>query len=257
MLKVIACVKYLRSDNNTSNQKLGNNYYINQYDLYMLELLVKLKKHIPCYLVSVTMGPIGCAESLNIGIALGLDDAYLISDPIFAGSDTFATSYILMKALEHIGGADIYAFGEKSTDGETGQVPIGVASRINQYCIMGVKNINAVENGVITIEQQFTNHINTVKVSAPSILCFKGFTIEEPEISLFELKKALKYSPIILNADSLNIDKQHCGQSGSKTIVEKIIHTVRKRDFELIEGRPEQKAGALTDLIFGSRSNDC
>lgn len=255
MFTIIACIKYIRSGLLTINQQPENNYIINPYDLHMLRCLINLKKKLPCRIVSVTMGPLNCIEPIKRSVALGVDDAFLICDPLFSGSDTYATSYILHQALKYISHADIYAFGEKAVDGETGQVPIAVASRLDLPCITGVEEFCVIEGDKIELKRRFDNNIEFIKSCTPCVLCFQGFTIEEPQISLLKLKQVRNYSPIILNADLLNAEKQYCGQNGSKTVVMNIANTIEKRNVKLLDGSPQQKANAFRMLIDNRGDN--
>ena len=257
MFTIIACIKYIRSELIPTDQQSENNYAINPYDLYMLEQLMELKKIFSCRIISITMGPPGCMEAIQRSIAMGLDEACLVSDPCFSGSDTYATSYVLNKALHHTEQADIYAFGEKAMDGETGQVPVGVASRLDLQCISGVKKLVSSEEGKIVLKRQVSDRVESVEVFTPCVLCFKGFTTREPQINLLKLKQSRKYSPIILNAEDLNIDEKYCGQNGSKTIVKNVAHTIHKRNVELLEGTPQLKADAFRRLILDGGRSEC
>ena len=203
----------------------------------------------PCRVIGITMGPKGCLEPAQRLIAKGIDDIYLVSDPCFAGSDTYSTSYILHEALDYIGQVDIYAFGEKSIDGETSQVPIGVSSHLNLLCNTGVEKIVTRDNNIIEITRLSMDRNEIVEVSCPCAVCFCGFTTKEPEISLLRLKKSRGHMPIILDSESLQIDKQCCGQSGSKTNVIQITSLLSKRNVKLIEGSRQNKAYILNELI--------
>lgn len=252
MYTIIACIKYIQSRLISAEQQQENDYTINPYDLYMLNQLIEFKKNVPCRLVSVTMGPLGCIEAIRRSIAIGLDESFLVSDPCFSGSDTYATSYILSKALDYIGQADLYTFGEKAVDGETGQVPISVASRMKLQCVTGVKEFSDTGEGKIVLKREFADDFESIEMFTPSFLCYKGFTTKEPQISLLKLKRARSYSPIVLTAESLNIEKQYCGQDGSKTIVKNIAHAIPNRDVELLEGSSQCKADAFRKLILES-----
>lgn len=249
MLTIIACIKFVRSELLLRNQQMPNTYILNPYDLYMLEQLLLLKKASSCRIIGVTMGPQGCLESTQRYIAMGLDDIYLVSDPCFAGSDTYSTSYILYKALEYIGKADIYAFGEKSIDGETSQVPIGVSSHLDLLCYTGIEKIENCSDKFAKINRLFVDKIEVIELPYPFTICFHGFTTREPAISLLQLKKARGQMPIILNSDSLQIDKMYCGQNGSKTIVTQTSNIVDKRNAEVIEGSYQNKADILNDVL--------
>ncbi|MDD4493509.1 MAG: hypothetical protein PHV32_04050 [Eubacteriales bacterium] len=249
MLTIAACIKFVHSELLSGNQQSSNVYTLNPYDLFMLEQLLTLKKSLSCRIVGVTMGPKGCLESAQRFIAMGLDDIYVICDPCFSGSDTYSTSYTLFKALDHIGQADIYAFGEKAIDGETGQVPIGVSSFLNLPCYTGAEKIIVNDDNKVDLTCARMDRIEAIEVTCPLAVCFRGFTTKEPDISLLQLKRSRSHLPIILDVASFQIDKQYCGQSGSKTKVVQVTNIINKRDAESIEGTLSNKADVLNNLL--------
>lgn len=250
MITIIACIKCIRSELLTVEQHLKGSYTINPYDLFMLKWLTVLKKEIVCRIIGVFMGPMGCLETIQKCTLLGLDEAFLISDPCLSGSDTYATSYILYKALQHIGAADIYAFGEKAVDGETGQIPVGVASRLNLPCFSGVEEV-FIHEGKVIFKRQYDNNIEELNLGFPVAVSFRGFTTTTPKISLNQLKQARKYTPAILTAESLNLDEKYYGQNGSKTKVKHIENVINGRASKTLYGTVKEKAELFQKLIEG------
>jgi electron transfer flavoprotein beta subunit len=249
MLTVAACVKMVKAELVPDSQPRPGAYVLNPYDLYMLERLLDMKNEFPLRLIGVSMGPRDCVAQIAKLAAMGLDKFYLISDSAFSGSDTYSTSYILTKALGHIGNADIYAFGEKSLDGETGQVPIGVSAGLGLTCYTGVESLKPLGENKILLNCTTPRVCNTVEALLPVSVCFKGFTTKSPGISLIKLKQFRNFSPIILDAEAFAIEKQYCGQSGSKTRVSAVNNIISKRQPKWIEGNIEEKIGTLENLI--------
>jgi electron transfer flavoprotein beta subunit len=104
---------------------------INPLDLYAIEIAIRLREAQPAgsgEVIAVSMGPPKAVAALREAIAMGCDSAVLVSDKAFAGSDTWATSYVLAEAVKKIGQADIVICGERATDGDTGQVGPGIAA---------------------------------------------------------------------------------------------------------------------------------
>ena len=256
MLTIAVCLKYVRSELLSEKQLNDLKYSINPYDLFMLEQIIAFKRIVPSRIVGIVMGPMECSEATKRSIAMGIDDLYLISDPCFSGSDTYATSYILSCALKKVGKIDMYAFGEKALDGETGQVPIGVASRLNLPYVTGIKKIIAYSDECIQLERQFMQKTEGLLQPVPFVLCFHGFSTFGTEINLAMLKKAQKYSPILINANSLQLNKQCCGQSGSKTKVISIEKKIPQRCSKILDGTSKEKADMFQILLSkgGSRA---
>ena len=91
---------------------------INPLDLYAIEEAILLKEQWGGEIIVISMGPAKAMEAVKEAIAMGCDEGYLISDRKFAGADTWATSYVLAKAIEQIETYDLILCGERATDGD-------------------------------------------------------------------------------------------------------------------------------------------
>lgn len=109
---------------------------VNPMDLNAVETAVQLKEQNPDTSITlVSMGPPAAEEALREGIAMGADDAYLLTDRAFAGSDTLATSYALVTTIKHIEELkgekfDLIITGNMAIDGDTGQVGPEIAAHM-------------------------------------------------------------------------------------------------------------------------------
>lgn len=103
----------------------------NPEDLNALEQALRLKEQNPGSTVGIlTMGPPRAAEIIRQGLYRGADTGWLLTDRLFAGADTLATSYALATAIKKIGGADIIIGGRQAIDGDTAQVGPQVAQKL-------------------------------------------------------------------------------------------------------------------------------
>lgn len=94
----------------------------NPADAACLEIALRIREKCGAHVALLSMGPPGAGQMLRNLAAVGGDAFYLVSDPVFAGADTYATASILSRAIRYLGGFDLILCGDKSTDGETGQV---------------------------------------------------------------------------------------------------------------------------------------
>lgn len=94
----------------------------NPADAACLEIALRIREKCGAHVSLLSMGPPGAGQMLRNLAAVGGDAFYLVSDPVFAGADTYATASILSRAIRYLGGFDLILCGDKSTDGETGQV---------------------------------------------------------------------------------------------------------------------------------------
>ncbi len=251
MITIGICLKCIHTELLSRKTVYDSAYSINPYDQYMLRNVVAFKHVVPVRVIGVTMGPLECIAPLKRCLAFGVDRIYLINDACLAGSDTYATSYILSEAFKSIGGIDMYAFGEKSLDGETSQVPIGVASRLDLPYITGVKRINIFSDSCthIKLDREFMGSFECLLQQLPFVASFKGSERTVCVPHLLNIKKSQTEEPIILTADALNLNREKCGKKGSKTNVIGTIDTVFQRNSTLVEGTLKDKAKVLQMLL--------
>ena len=106
----------------------------NPEDLNALEQALRLKEQNPGSTVGVlTMGPPRAGEIIRQGLYRGTDTGWLLTDRLFAGADTLATSYALATAIKKIGNVDIVIGGRQAIDGgmETVEAPLPVVVTVN------------------------------------------------------------------------------------------------------------------------------
>ena len=159
----------------------------NPDDLAAVEAALKLKDETGCQVTVVSMGPPPAEGMLRECIAMGADDAVLISGREFGGSDTFATSQIIAGGLSNlgVGPEDIIFCGRQAIDGDTAQVGPQIAEKLDipqvTYAAEIHKNGNKLtvkrllEDGYMTVEVQTPCLITCVKeLNQPRYMTVKG-----------------------------------------------------------------------------------
>ena len=105
-------------DNNIDRTQMES--IMNPVDKQAVELALKLKEQYNSTITAITMGPNKAIEVLKESVAMGVDDAVLLCDPKFAGSDTCATSKVLASAIkEKFPDTDLILFGQSTLGGNT------------------------------------------------------------------------------------------------------------------------------------------
>lgn len=217
----------------------------NPEDLNALETALEIRESQGGTVTAITMGPPGAIEVLRECLYRGTDDAVLLSDRGFAGSDTLATSYVLKKAIEKLGRFDLILCGRQAIDGDTAQVGPQIAEKLdlNQItCVSEIREID--ENGLTTVRNiegghevvtgQFpllltiTKEANTPRFpNAKSVMKFKKistcigdgpFPSDDPDLGIGQIRE--------WNADLIAADPDRCGFSGSPTKVKKVENVV-------------------------------
>ena len=194
----------------------------NPDDMNALEAALKLKDETGCKVVVVTMGPPPAAGMLREALAMGADEAVLVSAREFGGSDTYATSQIIAAAINRIGVEkdDIVMCGRQAIDGDTAQVGPQIAEKLHLPQITYAADIQK-DGDTVTVKRMLEDGYMTIKTHTPCLLtCIKE--LNEPRYmsvgGVFEAysKPLTTYDYEALKDDPL-IDKSTIGLSGSPT----------------------------------------
>ena len=201
------------------------------------------------------MGPPYFEPWLRIGLAMGCDHIYLLSDRAFGGADTLATTYTLAKGIEKSGGADLIICGEESADGATGQVPAGLAEWLNISQLTLLTEIDLdLERRVAIGRRSLKGGYEILETPLPCLVSAKTAG-NEPRFMDFK-RKNWAFEPervTIWNAADLKADPDYIGLKGSPTTVSGLSTVpVRERKRKRIEGTVEAMAEQLAGIIQDS-----
>ena len=205
----------------------------NPLDLYALSAALRLKREVPeTTITAFSMGPESAKRSLREALALGADDAILIQDRRFAGSDTLATALILSATLEKFGPFDLVLTGERATDGETGQVGPEIAARLGIPPVTFVESLTRRPDRSFEAKRKTEVAMETIRFAPPALVAVtKG--IGDPGLPTLNGKIAARRRTIPTEtADNLPLPPNSIGLAGSPTRVVKIFHSVFTRHGE-------------------------
>ncbi len=222
---------------------------INPSDLYALEEGVRLKEAHGCRVSVITMGPPEAEESLREALALGIDQAYLLCDSQFDGSDTLATAYVLSRAVHKIGEPGTIICGRQSTDGSTGQVAAQLAQWLDMPFAALVNRIEEVSEDRIKLRRLDDEGYRTVEMSLPGVISVVK-EINEPRLpSLRGLMQSKKAKIPVWTAADLKVDPARIGSKGSPTRISSAFFPDRTRQAELLQGAPASQVDQLIDRL--------
>jgi electron transfer flavoprotein beta subunit len=198
------------------------------------------------------MGPPQAETALRDALAMGADDAILLSDKVFAGSDTWATSFTLSKAIAKIG-ADIIICGKQAIDGDTAQVGPETAEFLDIPHISYVRKIEEVNDVSIRVQRLMDDGYDVVESSLPVLLTVVR-ELNEPRLPSLKGKMAAKKAVIKKwgQADIM-ADERDLGLKGSPTQVKNIFTPEARSGRKMIEGTPEEQVEALLQELRGMK----
>ncbi|GCF92664.1 electron transfer flavoprotein subunit beta [Enterococcus florum] len=222
---------------------------INLFDLHAIEAAIQLKEQHGGKVTVLTMGPLQAQTALKKALAMGCDEAVLLSDRKFAGADTLATGYVLAKAAEKIGPLDVLLFGRHAVDADTGQTGPIVASFLDLPQVTFVRSIT-VDGSSMICQRALEHCIETVKVSLPVLLTVTSELNDPRYATPINIMKAGKKPQFIWSSEELGCDEGRIGQAGSPSIVRKIYEPVHETgNLHRMNGSIEEIAAALVDLF--------
>lgn len=222
----------------------------NPPDLNALEFGLALRDAHGGRVSVVSMGPPFFSEYLKLALAVGADDAYLLSDRAFGGADTLATSYTLARGIAKLGRIDLILCGEASSDGGTAQVPPGIAAWLG---IAQVTYATAVEilpeQGRVKARRELRRGYEVITVPLPAVVSVRARS-NEPRFIDFDRLRGGGLNITVWGAADLGADPELIGLKGSPTAVAGIDRArVTERKHEFLTGTAEEVAGKLVERI--------
>lgn len=201
--------------------RAGAKAQTNPDDLHALQTAVEIRSVAGGTIVAVTMGPPQAEAVLREALMFGADEAILLTDRAFAGSDTWSTGYILSSAVKKAGGATLLLFGKQAIDGDTAQVGPGVAARLNLPQLTEVRRIMEVLPESIVIEKISDNGTQVLRSSFPCVLTVTKEANVLPSPTLRAWERAQQKPVTRWSISDLGLDSSAVGLSGSPTRVVK------------------------------------
>ncbi|MCM8782161.1 MAG: electron transfer flavoprotein subunit beta/FixA family protein [Candidatus Omnitrophica bacterium] len=255
-MHIIVCIKQVP---NTADVKIdpktntlireGVESIINPFDTYAIEEGVRLKERFGGKVTVVTMGPPQAEAALREAIALGCDDAILITDRAFAGSDTWATSYTLSQAIRKIGSFDIILCGKQASDGDTAQVGPGIATHLDIPQVTYVKKIEEIKDNKAQVERLIEEGYEIIETPLPCLFTVVK-EINIPRLPSLKGKIRAKSAKVtIWSAKDLECDSKKIGLEGSPTKVIKIFSPPPRKGGIKLKGEPREVVAKLVELL--------
>ena len=230
MLNILVCVKQIpdvdlvRMDPETGNLiRAGVPTLTNPLDLNALEAAVQVKERYGGTVTLITMGPPMAESTLRECLAVGGDEAVLISGRPFGGADTLSTSYSIVKAADMKGKFDLIFCGKETLDGATGQMASQLAERFDAAQISCCLTIDEIADGKIRATRALENGKELVEANLPCLITVEkdNFFGRLPNLEAYLAAKTAAITTYTENdIDGLDLGK--IGVPGSGTIVPKI-----------------------------------
>ena len=254
-MNIVVCIKQvpgttqvkINPETNTLIRE-GVESIINPFDENAIEAALQLRDKYGGKVTVITMGPPQAVNALKDTIALGVDEAILVSDRAFAGSDTWATSYTLASTIRKIGAFDLVICGKQAIDGDTAQVGPGVSEFLNIPQVTFAVGVE-INNGVMKVNRLLEETNEIVEVKLPALITVVK-QMNTPRMPSFKGKMKAKSAVIpTWGAKDINAEDGKIGQKGSPTSVVKIFIPPPKGGGELLNGSVDEMVDALVKKL--------
>ncbi|MDD5093411.1 MAG: electron transfer flavoprotein subunit beta/FixA family protein [Dehalococcoidia bacterium] len=243
-MKIIVCIKQVPSAANVPIDtrtgalvREGCPSDINRADKHALEEALLLKTKYGGSVTAITMGPPQAEESLRESLAMGVDEAILLSDPAFAGADTSATAYVLASAVRKWGDFDLILCGKQTSDGDTAQVGPQLAEELQLPQITYARKLQ-IKGMTLKAERSLSDGYEVVEAKLPVLVTVTKEINTPRKPTIGDILDACRQREVtIWNAADLNLDKNKIGLEGSLTkMTRAFIPQPRKRSGKIYEG---------------------
>ncbi|WP_416175540.1 electron transfer flavoprotein subunit beta [Clostridium sp.] len=247
-MNIVVCLKQVPDTNEVKiNPETGTLIrqgvpsIINPDDKNALEESISIKEKVGGKVTVISMGPPQAEVALREALAMGADEAILISDRAFAGADTCATAYALAGALKKLD-YDIIFAGRQAIDGDTAQVGPEIAEFLGIPQVTYVEEVD-VDGNTLTVKKAWEDGYETVKVNTPVLLTAIKELNEPRYMHMSNIFEIFNKEVKIWSADDLEVDKARLGLKGSPTKVKRST-TKESRGAGEIVNKPVKEAVA-------------
>jgi electron transfer flavoprotein beta subunit len=248
MERVIVCLKPVPDPKNWDLLKMdertktlirdGIPSAINPLDKHALEAGLQVKDTFGAEVVILSMAPPFVAPVLREALAMGADRAVLLSDRVFAGSDTLATARVLAEGVRRIGAFDLICCGNYTVDGSTAQVPSQVAELLGVPNVMHVSQMEFSPEQDVLITQEIERGYARLEGNRPRY------------VSFLEMLEAEKREIATWSNQDLGLDESLIGLGGSPTKMADLLLRKKEREGVRLVGSPEEIAQQLADKMY-------
>jgi electron transfer flavoprotein beta subunit len=222
---------------------------LNPFDEYAVEEALRIKEKTNGKVVVISVGTERTESALRDCLALGVDDAYLLTDAAFAGSDPQAIAKILAAGVRKIGACDLILAGKQAIDSDSAQVPAAVAANLDYPQAMFVKKFESYGDGKARVHRTTEDGYEVVELALPAVVSVVK-EINEPRLPSLKGKMAAKKKEIIKwSAADLGLSTDGIGaQSRTKTV--SVAPPPPRPKGEIISGdSPEDIANKLFEKL--------
>ncbi len=261
---VVTCVKQVpdttqvKTDPKTGTLiREGVPFIMNPFDTHALEESLRLKDRYGFRVAVISMGPPNTVVTLRKTLAVGADEAILLSDRAFGGADTLATSMVLAATVRKLAEKEEVALvicGRQTIDGDTAQVGPGIATRLGYSQLTLVDQVIEIDTkaGKVKVRRKLEGRHEIVETPLPALLTVVR-EINRPRYPTVPMRLMAEEAPVaVWDNKTMKLAEETIGLKGSATQVRRIFSPERAKGQIVGDGvnQPAEAASQLVDLLL-------
>jgi len=250
-MEIVVCIKQVpdttdvKIDPQTNTLiRQGVPSIVNPFDKHALEAALQLKEKHGCRVTVLSMGPPQAKDALKECLAIGADQAILLSDRAFGGADTLATSYTLAAGIKKMGKVDLILCGKQAIDGDTAQVGPEMAEHLGLAQFTCVAKID-IEGDKVRVEREHDDGYEVLEGTLPLVVTVVKSINEPRYASVKGTMKANRAEIPTWSVNELIVEGEKLGLKGSPTQVRRIFPPNQRLGGEMIQADTSQQAAAI------------
>ena len=223
---------------------------INPEDKNALEAALQLRERYGGEVIVISMGPPQAEDAMREALAIGADQAVLLSDRALAGADTWATAYTLGTAIKKIGNYDLILAGRQAIDGDTAQVGPQLAEFLNLPQVTYVRDLDVIDGKKVVAKRTLEDGFEEIEAPLPALLTItkEANTPRYPHagaiITAYRERKVTRWG-----VQDIGADPESLGLKGSPTQVKRSFSPPPKEPGQILKGGPPEAAKDLVAIL--------
>lgn len=254
-MNIVVCVKQVPDTNEVKLDPVtgtlirdGVPSIMNPDDKAGLEAALELKDATGAHITVVSMGPPQADDVLREALAMGADEAILVTDRAFGGADTWATSTTIAAAVKMLD-YDLIITGRQAIDGDTAQVGPQIAEHLNIPNVSYAEDIK-VEGDAVIVKRQYEDRYHTIKVQMPCLVTALGEMNTPRYMTPGGIFDAYRTDEVkVWTLENIDVDTSNIGLKGSPTRVFKSFPKALKPAGTVVQLDPQESADFLLEKL--------
>lgn len=260
-MRIIVCVKQVAdpeappgsftpdADGRRVAVRRGVSRVLSTYDENAIEAALRIKDSNGASVTLLAVGPDSWTDFLQEAMGSGADEAVLLSDSSFQGADSFATAYILARAIEKLGDYSLILCGRQAADTDAGVVGPAIAEELNLPCVTIARRIEAGDS-TARIERLIEDGYEALEVSLPAVATVTSESLPLRYATMDTIMAATEREVPIWDAGEIGANPEEIRQAGARVRVVRLEVPVSGGECQIVDGNDEAaKAANLATLL--------